>query len=166
MRTGHFALPTTNVSNLELRDLDIAPTRDGIDLVGSSNVYGTRLNIAGGGDDAVVLKSDYSLGVVLQVANVTLEDSSISSNGATALEIGTETVGDFSNIQFRNIAVHSAGDGAIGMAVMDGGRVFADRVPKHHNLRRRLTDPVFTLALASLAAHLAWGGWWAGSETC
>ena len=123
MRTGHFGLLATNVTGLELRDLDIAPTRDGIDLVGCTNVYGTGVRIAGGGDDAFVLKSYYSLGAVLAVANITLENSAISTNGATALEIGTETVGDFSDIAFRNIVIHSAGDGALGMAVMDGGKV-------------------------------------------
>lgn len=133
-------------------DLDIAPTRDGIDLIGSNNVYGTQLNIAGGGDDAFVLKSDYSLGAVLPVANVSLEDSSISSNGATALEIGTETVGDFSNIQFRNIAAHSAGDGAIDMAVMDGGRFSSTETSQSPAPPHRSS---FTLALTSLAAHLA-----------
>ena len=37
-RTGHFALLATNVSRLDLLQLDITPTRDGIDLVGCRDV--------------------------------------------------------------------------------------------------------------------------------
>ncbi len=122
-RTGHFALLATNVTGLDMRRLDLSPSRDGIDLVSCSDVYATGLSISGGGDDAFVLKSDYSLGAVIHSRNITLEDSSSSTNGATALEIGSETVGDFSGIRFRNIQIHSAGNGALGMAVMDGAHV-------------------------------------------
>ena len=52
-----------------------------------------------------------------------MRDSSISTVGATALEIGSETAGNFSDINWQNIAVHSAGDAAIGIVVMDGGHV-------------------------------------------
>jgi polygalacturonase len=122
-RTGHFALLATNVTGLDMRRLRLSPSRDGIDLVSCSDVYATGLSIAGGGDDAFVLKSDYSLGAVIHSRNITLEDSSSSTNGATALEIGSETVGDFSGIRFRNIEIHSAGNGALGMAIMDGAHV-------------------------------------------
>jgi hypothetical protein len=47
----------------------------------------------------------------------------VSTVGATALEIGSETVGDFDSIRFLDCRVRSAGDGALGMAIMDGGRV-------------------------------------------
>ena len=122
-RSGHFALLATNVTRLELRRLDVAPTRDGVDLVGCADVVAAELRIEGGGDDAFVLKSDYSLGAVLPTRNVTLTDSVLGTRGATALEIGSESVGDFENLRFRNLTVTSAGNGAIGMAVMDGGAV-------------------------------------------
>ena len=122
-RTGHFALLATNVTSLDMRDLDISPTRDGIDLVSCSDVFATHLSISGGGDDAFVLKSDYSLGAIIPSKNITLMNSSSSTNGATALEIGSETVGDFSGIKFINIDIHSAGNGALGMAIMDGAHV-------------------------------------------
>jgi polygalacturonase len=67
---------------------------------------------SGGGDDALVLKSDYSVGRVLPVYNVIVRNSRISSNGCNALNFGSETVGDFSNITWENIVVEGAG-GAI-----------------------------------------------------
>lgn len=47
----------------------------------------------------------------------------MSTNGASALEIGSETVGPFEHILFKNITIRSAGDAALGMAIMDGGYV-------------------------------------------
>lgn len=121
--TGHFALLATNVEYLLFSDVVVRPTRDGLDIVSCRHVLIERVDISGGGDDAVVLKSDFSLGRVIDVYNVTVQDSRISTDSTTALEIGSETVGDFYDIQWRNIVVESSGDAGIGIATMDGARV-------------------------------------------
>jgi polygalacturonase len=122
-RTGHFAILMTDVEHVILRDLRLHPHRDGVDLIGVRHCLAERLIISGGGDDAFVLKSDYSVGRYINCENITVRDSSISTVGATALEIGSETAGNFSDILWQNISVHSAGDAAIGIVVMDGGHV-------------------------------------------
>jgi polygalacturonase len=122
-RTGHFALLATDVSYLSIQRLVVRPDRDGLDLVGVQHVWAQDLDISGGGDDAFVLKSDYSLGRRIDVYNVSLLDSSISTDSTTALEIGSETVGDFYNIHFSNISISASGDAGIGIVTMDGGMV-------------------------------------------
>lgn len=69
------------------------------------------------------LKSDYSVGSVLEVYNVTCRDSSISTDDTTALEIGSETVGDIYNVLFANVTIHASGDAGIGIVTMDGSHV-------------------------------------------
>lgn len=122
--TGHFVVLATNVEYLTLTDLVVHPTRDGFDIVGCRHVLVQNVTCSGGGDDALVLKSDFSLGKVLPSYNISVRDSSFSTDGATALEIGSETVGSFHNITMDNISVHSAGDAGIGMAIMDGSEVY------------------------------------------
>ena len=63
--------------------------------------------------DALALKSDFSLGRVLESRNVTVKDSELSSDGCNALNFGSETVGDFVGIRWENIVVRSAGKAGI-----------------------------------------------------
>ena len=70
-----------------------------------------------------MLKSDWSLGRYVNCENITVRDSRVGTVGATALEIGSETAGNFTNILFENIVVTSAGDAGIGIVNMDGGTV-------------------------------------------
>jgi hypothetical protein len=156
-RTGHFALLATNVSDLTLSDLRVRPDRDGFDLVSVRNVRAERLDIAGGGDDAFVLKSDFSLGRVLPVSNVTLRDSTVSTVGATAVEIGSETVGDSNAIFVDNVTIASAGDAALGIASMDGARVSDVRFS--NIFARNVTSPLqFTIGSRLLRPPHSCGG--------
>ena len=93
-----------------------------------------------GGDDAFVLKTDFSVGRYVNCENITVRDSSISTVGATALEIGSETAGNFSDILWQNVEVHSAGDAAIGIVVMDGG--FVSRVRYQNITADNVTSPL------------------------
>lgn len=65
-------LLATNVTQLSLAKLSLWPTRDCLDIVGSSHVWLDNIHCADGGDDALVFKSDYSLGAALPVFNVTV----------------------------------------------------------------------------------------------
>ena len=55
-------------------------------------VFAFHLQVSGGGDDAIALKSDFSLGEELESYNITVRNSSIGSDGCNALQFGSETV--------------------------------------------------------------------------
>ena len=52
----------------------------------------------------------------------------------------SESVGDFEDIHFENISIRSAGDTALGMAVMDGGAV-RNVTSRHHASKNRHFEP-------------------------
>jgi hypothetical protein len=91
--------------------------------VSCSNVYLNNVSITGGEDDAIAVKSDYSLGAIINSANHTYQNSLVGSHYCNGLQIGSETVGDFNDITFSNIQINSAGKSAIGITAMDGGKV-------------------------------------------
>ena len=47
------------------------------------------------------------------------------------MNIGSETIGDFSNISFRNIDVTSAGQSGIGIVSMDGASIARSQFCSH-----------------------------------
>ncbi len=70
-------MQTNNVDFLEVENVRFEPTRDGLDIVSSRHVWINNIYVAGGGDDALVFKSDFALGLVLQSYNVTVINSNI-----------------------------------------------------------------------------------------
>merc|ERR1712146_600696 len=106
---GWFTMLATNITTLHLTQLNIDAQRDALDIVSCRHVRIDRCTIRGGGDDAVALKSDYSLGSLLESYDIVVSNSHIGSNGCNALQFGSETVGPFYNILFENITVTSAG---------------------------------------------------------
>lgn len=120
---GWFTLLATDVDGLHIANTSVAAQRDGFDLVGCRNVLVEGVSIAGGGDDAMVLKSDFSVGRVLHSYNVTVRDCHLASAGCNAMNFGSETVGDFYDIAFQNITVTRAGKAGIGIVTMDGASI-------------------------------------------
>ena len=106
-----------------LADLRLEPARDGIDLVGCRHVLAERLEVHGGNDDAFALKSDWSVGRRIDSYNITLRDSSLSSNGCNCLQFGSETSGNFFDILFSNISCLQSGKAGIGISTNDGGNI-------------------------------------------
>lgn len=121
--TGWFALLATDVQQLHIADAEFVVTRDGLDIVGCKDVLVERTSVTGGGDDAIVLKSDWSLGKELATRNITVRDTVAGSLGNNCLQIGSETIGNFSNILFQNIECVYSGQAGIGMATMDGAHI-------------------------------------------
>lgn len=119
---GWFTLLATDVDGLHISGTVVRAARDGFDLVGCRNVLVEGVSISGGGDDAMVLKSDFSVGRVLPVYNVTVRDSAFSC-GCNALNFGSETVGDFDGILWENIVATGAGKAGIGIVTMDGANI-------------------------------------------
>jgi polygalacturonase len=96
---------------------------DGVDPVCSKNVTIDGCEIKSI-DDSVAVKSSYTLGRKENVENLTVKNSLVSSF-VNALKIGTESVGTFRNVAFRNCWVKDLKGfpsfGGISMISVDGG---------------------------------------------
>lgn len=64
-----------------------------------------KVAVSGGGDNALALKSKFSLGKKLKSYDIHVSNSYIASNDCNALQIGSETVGDFEDVGFENITI-------------------------------------------------------------
>ncbi|HTR40366.1 MAG TPA: chitobiase/beta-hexosaminidase C-terminal domain-containing protein, partial [Pseudomonadales bacterium] len=118
---GHFGIIADGCSNMLVTGATIleANARDGFNLIDSSYVVVTNCNIQGS-DDGMVLKSDYALGQVIGERDVHIVNCQISSTENNALQIGSETVGNFSDISWNNIGVNGSGKAGIGIVTEDG----------------------------------------------
>jgi hypothetical protein len=117
--TGHFGYLLTDCQDITMSKLTMHPSRDGVDLMQCSNVNAHDLSITGGGDDAFALKSDCTIGRAIVSDNITVRDSTMGS-GATALQIGSETWGNFQNISWSNLKVIAGNKSGIGIQMNDG----------------------------------------------
>jgi Glycosyl hydrolases family 28 len=117
--TGHFGYLLTDCHHITMSKLTMHPSRDGVDLMQCTDVNAHDLTITGGPDDAFALKSDCTIGKALPTSNITVRDSTLGS-GCTALQIGSETWGNFENISWSNIKVVNGGKSGIGIQMNDG----------------------------------------------
>ena len=106
-----------------MSDTEINAVRDGIDICQSRHVRVDRCLIHNGGDDALVLKSDYSTGMPKPAYDHIYSNSMIGSRGASALRFGSETVGEIFDIHWQNITITAAAKAAIGIVSMDGSHI-------------------------------------------
>ena len=137
---GHFFYLLTDCRHLTMEKLQLERGRDGIDLVGCSQVSLRDLRITGCGDDTIALKSDFSTGKRLVSEDVDVQDSVVES-GCNGLQFGSETAGDFRRVRFRNIEVLRAGKAAIGVQTNDGGTI--EDVLFENITIRRAANPIF-----------------------
>ena len=137
---GHFFYLLTDCRHLTMEKLKLERGRDGIDLVGCSQVSLRDLHITGCGDDTIALKSDYSTGKRLVSEDVDVRDSVVES-GCNGLQFGSETAGDFRRVRFRNIQVLRAGKAGIGVQTNDGGGI--EDVLFEDITIRRAANPIF-----------------------
>lgn len=153
---GHFAVLATGCERVRLSGLTIRTTRDGVNIVGCRDVLLERCDIesvryengvAKGGDDAIALKSDYSLGRRIDCTGVTVRDCRVAS-GCNGLTIGSETAGDFSDIRVENLVIDQAEKAGIGITTNDGAVV--DGVTCDGIVMRRVATPVFLHVTARL----------------
>jgi polygalacturonase len=143
---GHFFYLLTDCHDVTLANLTIQNGRDGIDIVGNTNVNIHGVTMTNCGDDTIALKSDYSLGRVLTtdnvtVTNCTVQSGSTSGGGANGLQFGSETVGDFQNISFSNITITQAAKAGIGIQTNDGAVI---RNVSYDGINMKtIADPIF-----------------------
>jgi len=153
--TGHFAYLLTNCHDITMAKVTVHPSRDGVDLMQCSNVNAHDLSVTGGGDDAFALKSDCTSGKAVVTDNVTVGNSTFGS-GDNALQFGSETWGDFSNISWFNIKVIKGGKSGIGIQMNDGGVV---KNVSYDNITLEGTSfPIFISATSLLRATTKMAG--------
>ncbi len=121
---GHFCYLLNDCTGITLDGVVIKESRDAVDLMGCSDVQIHNCNFTGCGDDTIGVKSDYALGRRINSANIYVWDSYFES-GCNGLQFGSETAGDFHNVNFWNIRIGRAMKAGIGItsgdsAVIDG----------------------------------------------
>ncbi|MFC1764554.1 glycosyl hydrolase family 28-related protein [Planctomycetota bacterium] len=128
---GHYAILTTGCENVLIDNVTIKTGRDGLNLSQCCNVEVANCHIdavryedgyPAGGDDAIKLGSDLSLGKARPSQNITVRNCYLAS-GCNGLQFGTETIAPFRNIRFENIFIQRAGKAGIGITSNDGSHI-------------------------------------------
>jgi polygalacturonase len=146
---GHFAVLLTDCDGVQVGNITIRTSRDGIDIVGCRNLemFGVDVEsiryengLPRGGDDAIALKSNRSLGRKLTSENILIRDSKVATN-SYALQFGSETAGDFRNIEFRNVQIEQADKAGISITSNDGAVI--ENVTYDNIRMRKVAQPVY-----------------------
>ena len=125
---GHYAILATGCKDVLVDNVTIKTDRDGLNLSQCADVIVSNCRIdavryadgyPAGGDDAIKLGSDLSLGKARPCENITVRNCYLAS-GCNTLQFGTETVGSFKNIRFENITIRRAGKAGISITSNDG----------------------------------------------
>ena len=138
---GWFTVLATNITGLRIERVNVQAQRDGFDIVSSRHVQIIRCNITGGGDDAIAVKSDFSLGKELESFDIVVANSVIGSTSCNGLQIGSETVGPIYNARFENISIATAGKAGIGIVSMDGSHIY--NVSYNNISMSAITTPIY-----------------------
>src|SRR5439155_1435537 len=136
---GHFAILASGVDNLTVDNVKIDTDRDGMDYDCCRNVHISNCTVNTPNDDAICLKSTYTLGQVRPTENVTITNCHVSgymmgsvldgtfqvppndgiikqnSGPMGRIKLGTESVGGFRNITISNCTF----DHCHGLALID-----------------------------------------------
>ncbi len=159
---GHFALLATGVDNFTIDNLKVDSNRDGFDIDCCRNVRISNCSVNTANDDAIVLKSSFSLGYARATENVTLTNCQVSgfdpgtfldgTYGRTQefapdrdrvtgrIKFGTESNGGFRNITISNCVFERCR--GIALETVDGG-VLEDVSISNITMRDVTTAPIF-----------------------
>jgi polygalacturonase len=161
---GHFGILASGVDSLTIDNLRIDTRRDGIDIDSCRDVHIRGCIVNAPWDDAIVLKSSYSLGEVRATERVTISDCIVTGcyQAGTLLDatylpfppkvtvdqpsfvgrikIGTETNGDIRNITVSNCVLQ----GCHGLAVeSEDGGIVEDVIFNNITMRDMIGPPIF-----------------------
>ena len=100
--------------------LESGVNSDGIDVDGCKNVTISDCVVITG-DDAIVLKANYSKKGNYDCENITVTNCVVSST-STGLKLGTESYGDYRHITFSNCVVRNSNRG-LSIVIRDGATV-------------------------------------------
>jgi len=125
---GHYAILATGCRDMIVDNTNIKTSRDGIDMMQCSNIKISSCHIdaeryadgkPAGGDDAIKLGSDLSIGDAFVSENITIRDCYVAS-GCNGIQIGSETIAPFHNIRVENVTINGAGKAGISITSNDG----------------------------------------------
>ena len=163
---GWFCFLLTAVDNTTIDNVKMDTGRDGIDLISSKNVHISNTTINAPGDDALVLKCDYSLNYPRALENVTITNCIVSGyNEGTFLDgtylkngrnhpqgrikLGTESNGGYKNITITNcIFDHCKG---LALETVDGAAL-EDITISNITMRDINNSPIFVRLGARMRA--------------
>ena len=117
---GHFVYLLNDCENVTVANVVIKESRDAVDLMGCRNVQVYGCHFTGCADDTLGIKSDYALGRKIKTENIYAWDCYFES-GCNGLQFGSETAGDFHNVNIWNIRIGRAMKAGIGITSNDGG---------------------------------------------
>jgi polygalacturonase len=161
---GHFGVLASGVDGLTMENLLIDTNRDGIDIDSCRNVHVSNCTVNSPWDDAIVLKSSYSLGELRACEQVTITGCTVSGcyvpgsvldgtflpfttgfehdppSYVGRIKIGTETSGDVRNVVVSNCIF----EGCRGLTIVceDGGHI-EDVAVSNITMRDSFGAPVF-----------------------
>ncbi len=144
---GHFVYLLNNCENVTLSNVTIKGSRDAVDLMSCRNVQISGCHFTGCGDDTIGVKSDYALGKTLKSENIYVWDS-VFESGCNALQFGSETAGDFHNINFWNITITRSDKAGIGITSCDGAVI--DGVQYRDITMQNIANPIYMLVINRL----------------
>lgn len=139
---GHFAWLLNDCENVTISGVTLKGSRDAIDLMGCRNVQIHGCNFSSCIDDTLGIKSGWALGRKIETRNVYAWNCDFDS-GCNALQFGSETAGDFHNINLWDIRVHRAEKAGIGITTNDGGDI--DGVTYRNIMMKGVANPIFIL---------------------
>jgi polygalacturonase len=139
---GHFVYLLNDCENVTIENIVVKKSRDAVDLMGCRNVQISGCNFTGCGDDTIGIKSDYALGRKIKSENIYVWDCYFET-GCNGVQFGSETAGDFSNINIWNVTVGKANKAAIGITCNDGAVI--DGVNYKDITIKGATTPIFML---------------------
>jgi polygalacturonase len=139
---GHFGILANGCTNVTVERVKVLTStdRDAFNLINSSHVLVADSDIEGS-DDAMVLKSDFALGEKIANTDIHVTNSRILSTQNNALQFGSETCGDFSNVRFDGITITAGGKAGIGITSNDGAII--DGVTYNNITMSGTTTPIF-----------------------
>ncbi len=139
---GHFVYLLNDCEGVTLDHVVIKESRDAIDLMGCRNVQIHDCNFTGCVDDTIGVKSDYALGRRILSEKIYVWDSYFES-GCNGLQFGSETAGDFRNVNFWNIRIGRAMKAGIGITCNDSANI--DGVNYSNIVIKGAASPIYML---------------------
>lgn len=138
---------TVMIDSIRIRNPNIGPNTDGMDITGCRNVFVSNCDIATG-DDAICIKSEDVYGELLPTKNITITNCVLTTS-CNGLKLGTATHGAFENIVFSNSVIYSEDSsplyshviGGINLEMVDGGSI--DGVTCSNIRMQNIRTPVF-----------------------
>lgn len=139
---GHFVYLLNDCENVTVAGVTIRKSRDAVDLMGCRNVQIHGCRFTGCSDDTIGVKSDYALGRRILSENIYVWDNYFES-GCNGLQFGSETAGDFRNINFWNIRIGRAMKAGIGITCNDGAII--ENVNYRDITMKEAANPIYML---------------------